>query len=97
MRLILSKAVLFSGLLAFGLAAVTVDSSKKKSYARQIAEQDPADCDDVSTLKNYCGTSGTSHYSEYDDGIYKWIAISGIPSHDAENDAEEPNPNTRCD
>ena len=36
------------------------------------------------------------YYEEYVDGNYRYIIASGAPSHAAEYDQENANPNVRC-
>merc|ERR1711887_273440 len=48
-------------------------------------------CGEVSTGTN-CGDSGTSYY-EFEYNGQRVVIASGIPDHDAENDAVKANPN----
>ena len=36
------------------------------------------------------------YYEEYVDGNYRYIIVSGAPSHAAEYDQDHANPNVRC-
>ena len=57
---------------------------------------DAGTCDSVYT-GTLCGTNGTSYYNSFEYNGYRVIIASGIPDHDAENDALVSNPNTRCE
>ena len=53
-------------------------------------------CPKVEADQDLCGDDATSYYTEFEYQGNRVIVASGIPNHDAEHDAEEPNPNTRC-
>jgi len=57
---------------------------------------DAGTCGEISTGTN-CGDSGTSYYNEFEYNGQRVVIASGIPDHDAENDAVKSNPNTRCE
>ena len=44
-----------------------------------------------------CGDSAESYYAEFEYNGQRVVINNGIPDHDAENDATNPNPNTRCE
>merc|ERR1719458_1137300 len=44
-----------------------------------------------------CGDDAEGYYEEYVDGNYRYIIVSGAPSHAAEYDQDHANPNVRCE
>merc|ERR1712112_319346 len=74
-------------------AAASVDDdvvTLVKSYI------DAGTCEEVSTGDS-CGDSAESYYAEFEYNGQRVVINNGIPDHDAENDATNPNPNTRCE
>lgn len=57
---------------------------------------DAGTCNTVTT-GSLCGDDGTSYYNVFEYNNYRVLISSGIPNHDAENDAIHANPNVRCE
>merc|ERR1711915_110185 len=57
---------------------------------------DSGTCDEMTT-GDLCGDDAESYYAEFEYNGQRVVINNGIPDHDAENDATEPNPNTRCE
>jgi len=74
-------------------ATTTTTPDDSTGYGSTIAAL--TSYDDVETLTDYCGDDAISYYEEYETSDYRYVIISGVPSHAAEYDQENPNPNTR--
>ena len=57
---------------------------------------DDGSCPDVEADESLCEEDATSYYTEFEYQGQRVIVASGVPNHDAEHDAERPNPNFRC-
>ena len=80
-------------LILLGLqAALAVDYIRP--FGPEISTNLPTD--DVETLTDYCGDDAESYYEAYETKKYRFVIISGVPSHDAEYGQVKANPNTRC-
>jgi len=78
-------------------ATTSTSSSTDSEYATAAkALIDAGTCEVVSSNDD-CGDDGESYYEEFEYNGYRVIINSGIPDHDAENDATNPNENTRCE
>merc|ERR1711963_1316198 len=44
-----------------------------------------------------CGSDAEGYYEEYVTDEYRYVIVSGAPSHEAEYDQTKPNPNVRCE
>ena len=79
--------------------ATTTSSSTSTDDVDDVVKGyiDAGTCDSVTTNYNTCGDNATSYYSEFEYNGYRVVIANGIPDHDAENDAFDPNPNTRCE
>ena len=51
---------------------------------------------DSVSANDYCGDDAIGYYEEYETADYRYVIISGAPSHEAEYDQEHANPNIRC-
>ena len=63
--------------------------------ADALAQSQTGECAKISRT-DYCGVQGYSYYSEFENGDYRFVVISGIPSHPAEFNQTHVNPNVRC-
>jgi len=57
---------------------------------------DAGTCEETYTTTN-CGDDASSYYTEFEYNGNRVVISSGVPDHPAENDALNPNPNTRCE
>ena len=72
----------------------TTTAASSGGYGPTIAGNPPTGS--VTTQTNYCGNAATGYFEEYVANNKRYVMISGAPSHAAEYDQENPNPNTRC-
>jgi len=76
--------------------ATAADSGDDDIVALVKSYIDAGTCEEVSTGDS-CGDSAESYYAEFEYNGQRVVINNGIPDHDAENDATNPNPNTRCE
>merc|ERR1719418_484713 len=66
------------------------------AYGASLADGSLASSPGASANSN-CGDNAEGYYEEYVDGNYRYIIVSGAPSHAAEYGQDHANPNVRCE
>merc|ERR1719362_433880 len=77
-------------------APITTTVASVEGYGTSLADGSLASSVGASANSN-CGDNAEGYYEEYIDGNYRYIIVSGAPSHAAEYDQDHANPNVRCE